>query len=78
MKKGMTISLDNGASYVLVDSVTYAGNKYFAATNEDDSDENLYFFKVEKTDEEEYLELIDRNDNQKVIDALIQHMKQTF
>lgn len=78
MKKGMTVSLDNGASYVLVDSVTYSGDKYFAATNVDANDDNLYFFKLDKADENGCLELIDQNDNQKVIDALIQHMKQTF
>ena len=60
MKKGMTVLLDSGISYILVDSVSYAGDKYFAATNVDS------------------LELIDQNDNEKVINALIQHMQNTF
>ena len=78
MKKGKTVVLDNGLSFNLVDSVTYAGEKYFAATSDDETDEYLYFFKVVKDGENESLELIDEEDNSKVIEALIQHMKETF
>ena len=74
----MVVSLEDGTNYVLVDSVTYGGDKYFAATNEDAGDDQLYFFKLEKNGEEEVLEIIDQSDNEKVIDALIQHMKQIF
>lgn len=78
MKKGMTVTLDNDLSFNLVDSVTYSGEKFFAAVADDDSDDNLYFFKVVKNGEEESLQLIDQDDNQKVIEALIQHMDNTF
>lgn len=78
MKKGMTITLDNDLSFNLVDSVTYSGEKFFAAVADDDGDDNLYFFKVVKNGDEESLQLIDQDDNQKVIDALMQHMDSTF
>ena len=78
MKKGMTVLLDSGISYILDDSVSYAGDKYFAATNVDEADDNLYFFKLIKTGGDDSLELIDQNDNEKVINALIQHMQNTF
>lgn len=78
MKKGKNVVLDNGLSFNLVDSVTYAGDKYFAAVSDDEQDDYLYFFKVVKDGESESLELIDETDNQKVIEALIQHMKDTF
>lgn len=78
MKKGMNVTLENDLSFNLVDSVTYAGDKYFAAIADDENDENLYFFKVVKENDEESLELIDEKDNSKVINALIQHMNSTF
>lgn len=78
MKKGMNVTLENDLSFNLVDSVTYAGDKYFAAIADDENDENLYFFKVVKENNEESLELIDEKDNSKVINALIQHMNSTF
>lgn len=78
MKKGMTVTVENDLSFILVDSVTYAGDKYFAATAVDETDDCLYFFKLNKSDNGESLELIDQNTNQKVVDALIQHMKETF
>lgn len=78
MKKGMTVVLDNGMSFILVDSVTYSGDKYFAATKVEDSDSELYFFKVNKNESGDMLELINSDDNSKVIEALTQHMRNTF
>lgn len=78
MKKGMTVVLENNLIFNLVDSVTYSGEKYFAATSDSTDDDNLYFFKVVKNDDIESLELIDESDNEKVINALIEHMRQTF
>lgn len=78
MKKGMTVVLDNGMSFILVDSVTYSGEKYFAATKADNNDSELYFFKVNKNESGDMLELINSDDNSKVIEALTQHMRNTF
>lgn len=78
MKKGMTVVLDNGMSFILVDSVTYSGEKYFAATKADNKDSELYFFKVNKNESGDMLELINSDDNSKVIEALTQHMRNTF
>ena len=33
MKKGQNVTLENGLSFNLVDSVTYEGEKYFAASS---------------------------------------------
>lgn len=78
MKKGMTVVLDNNDSYILVDSVTYSGDKYFASVKKDDSDKDLYFFKLIKENDEEKLELLDSNEYANVIEALTQHIKNTF
>ena len=78
MKKGNTVTFENGLTFYLVDSVSYSGEKYFAATSDDDSDETIYFFKYINDEDGESLELIDRDDNEKVIDALIEHMRNTF
>ena len=78
MKKGNSVVLENGLAFNLVDSVVYQDNKYFAATSDDDNDETLYIFKVVDKDGEDALELIDESENSKVIDALIQHIKNTF
>ena len=78
MKKGMTVVLANGMSFILVDSVTYSGEKYFAATKSDNNDSELYFFKVNKNESGDMLELINSDDNSKVIEALTQHMRNTF
>ncbi|MBR5662912.1 MAG: DUF1292 domain-containing protein [Bacilli bacterium] len=79
MKKGQNVTLENGLSFNLVDSVTYEGVKYFAASSDDDTDDTLYFFKVINTDDGiDTLELIEYEKNEKVIDALIQHMQSTF
>ncbi len=76
MKKGMCVTLDNNVSYNLVDSVTYSNEKFFAATN-DESDE-LFFFKHVIDNQEEFLEPIDSEDYPEVIDALLQHIQNTF
>ena len=78
MKKGMTVEIDNGLKFNLVDSVTYAGEKYFAATADDENDDTLYFFKLIVENNEESLELLDSEENEKVIDALSQHISNTF
>ena len=78
MKKGMTVTLENDLTFILVDSVVYAGEKYFAATAQEDEDDSLYFFHLVNEDDGESLELIDSEDNPKVINALTQHMSETF
>lgn len=78
MKKGMTVEIDNGLKFNLVDSVTYAGEKYFAATADDENDDTLYFFKLIVENNEESLELLDSEESEKVIDALSQHISNTF
>lgn len=78
MKKGMTVELENGLRFTLADSVTYNNEKYFAAVSDDETDEQLYFFKLISNDEEETLELIDLENNENVINALIEHIKNTF
>lgn len=79
MKKGQNITLENGLTFNLVDSVVYEGVKYFAASSDDENDDTIYFFKVVNDDDGiDTLELIEYNENEKVIDALIQHMQSTF
>ena len=77
MKKGMTVVLE-GNNYVLVDSVTYSGEKYFASVSENDNDNTIYFFKLIIGENGESLELIDQNTNEKVVEALLQHIDRTF
>lgn len=77
MKKGMTVVLDN-KNYILVDSVTYSGEKYFASVSEDQSDNSIYFFKLISGENGDSLELIDETTNEKVVNALLQHIEVTF
>jgi hypothetical protein len=79
MKKGMSVKLEDGREFCLVDSVNYKNERYFAATSTNPDVDELYFFKA-STDEAgtECLELIDYNANAEVIDALINHISQTM
>lgn len=79
IKKGMVVSLSDGKEYVLVDSVTYSNNKYFAAVLNDNSVDNIYYFKlsVNKNNENELITVSEDTDS-KVIEALNNHMMQTF
>ena len=77
MKKGMTVVLD-GNNYILVDSVTYSGEKYFASVSESETDNTIYFFKLIPGENGDSLELVDQNVNAKVVEALLQHIDGTF
>ena len=74
----MTVTLENDLKFNLVDSVNYEGSKYFAATSVDEDDDNLYFFKYVNEDNDESLQLLKYGENTKVIEALIQHIENTF
>ena len=76
MKKGMSVLLENNVSYNLVDSVTYSNEKFYAAVN--DNSEELFFFKQVNNGEEESLEPINAEEYPEVIDALLQHIQNTF
>ena len=77
MKKGMLVKLDNGKEVVLVDSVTYKENKFFAATTNDDDVADVLFYRVLYDDVgAEYLEEINHDDYPDVIDALLNHIMQ--
>lgn len=75
MKKGMLVKLEDGKEIILIDSVTHKDNKFFAATPNDDSIEDLNFYRVLYDDKgSEYLEEINYNDYPEVIDALVNHI----
>ena len=76
MKKGMKVTLDNGKSFILVDSLSYENNKYFAAVSEDENNKALYFFIGNS--ESNVLTFIDESTNEKVISALRNHISTTF
>ena len=76
MKKGMCVTLQDNVEYNLVDSVTYANEKFFAATN--DNTEELYFFKQVSDSQNDLLEPINTDEYPEVVDALLQHIQNTF
>ena len=76
MKKGMCVTLDNNVEYNLIDSVTYNEEKFFAATC--DLNDEIYFFKQIVDNNEEFLEPLDSGMYPQVIDALLQHIQNTF
>ena len=78
MKKGMCVTLADNTEYVLVDNVLYDGEKFFAALEANKEDAELEFFKEVITDDGEYLETISELEYGHIIEALLQHMVDTF
>lgn len=83
IKKGMSVELENGLSLVIMDSVNFNGNKYVAAIkkldNPDDNVDDMYFYKVVNEDSDNYSFVdIEQEFSDKIIDALVNHMCQTF
>lgn len=83
IKKGMSVKLQNGLSLVIMDSVNFNGNKYVAAIkkldNPNDNVDDMYFYKVVNEDSDNYSFVdIEQEFSDKIIDALVNHMCQTF
>lgn len=83
IKKGMSVELENGLSLVIMDSVNFNGNKYVAAIkkldNPNDNVDDMYFYKVVNEDSDNYSFVdIEQEFSDKIIDALVNHMCQTF
>lgn len=77
MKKGMSVKVEDGREFCLVDSVNYKDEKYFAATSTNPEVDELYFFKASTDDSgNECLEILEYDSNVEVIEALLNHMSQ--
>ena len=79
IKKGMIVTINNGEEFVIVDSVSYSNMRYFAAVLNNQEIDDIYYFRLEKDlDNNNELVLIDQIADKHIVNALNNHMLQTF